>query len=165
VLETLILSNSSPLTGPRHALGCPHAFAVVYEGCFDPWLPAIASSPVLAAQCPLAESFGIGQMLTPLTSLGPFTWDGPRGCLGPRTACPQHPPGLAWENGLVSITTAGSIKGLWGVAEFTSSFLESCQTWGGHRPSGKRTKRNFPSAPQHTAISSVGAITVWLEEQ
>lgn len=106
-------------------LGAPQtdAFAAVHGEHVDPGLPAIMTSPMLAAQRPLAESLGTAQVPTSLISLGLFTWGGSKGAWLHAAAYPQYPPGLAWENGLVSITTAGSIKGLWGVAEFTSPFL------------------------------------------
>lgn len=34
---------------------------------------------MLAAQCPLAEIFGVAKILTPLTSSVPFTWGGVKG--------------------------------------------------------------------------------------
>lgn len=64
-------------------LGAPQtdAFAAVHGEHVDPRLPAM-TSPMLAAQRPLAESLGTAQVLTSLISLGLFTWGWVKGVPG-----------------------------------------------------------------------------------
>lgn len=97
MLGTEFLARFPLLPALAMFLGAPQtdAFAAVHGEHMDPGLPAIMTSPMLAAQRPLAESLGTAQVPTSLISLGLFTWGGSKGCLAPRSCLSPVPTRLS----------------------------------------------------------------------
>lgn len=121
---------------------------------------------MLAAQCPLAESFGIAQILTPLTSLGPFTWGGVKGVPGSTHSLSPAPTRLSLGEWISVHYHSRLHKKAYGVLlSLQAHSCNAARRGVATDPLEKGQKGIFLLPHHHTAISSVGAITVWLEEQ